>query len=59
VDLVKSQLDKEKFWSIMVLVDGSVEYVSSNEMNKAYLDSVAKLTALKNMVGGIIIHNND
>lgn len=59
VEKVKCQLDKEKFWTIMVTVDGSIEYVSSNEMNKSYLDNVNKLISLKNKLGGIILHSND
>ena len=59
VEKVKDQLDKEKFWTIMVTADGSIEYVSSNEMNKSYLDNVNKLISLKNKLGGIILHSND
>lgn len=59
VEKVKCQLDKEKFWTIMVTADGSIEYVSSNEMNKSYLDNVNKLISLKNKLGGIILHSND
>lgn len=59
VEKVRSQLDKEKFWSIMVTVDGSIEYVSSNEMNKSYLDNVNNLILLKEKLGGIVITSND
>jgi hypothetical protein len=59
VEKVKDQLDKERFWTIMVTADGSIEYVSSNEMNKSYLDNVNKLISLKNKLGGIILHSND
>jgi hypothetical protein len=59
VEKVKDQLDKEKFWTIMVTADGSIEYISSNEMNKSYLDNVNKLISLKNKLGGIILHSND
>jgi len=59
VEKVKDQLDSEKFWTIMVTADGSIEYVSSNEMNKSYLDNVNKLISLKNKLGGIILHSND
>lgn len=59
VEKVKCQLDTEKFWTIMVTADGSIEYVSSNEMNKSYLDNVNKLISLKNKLGGIILHSND
>lgn len=59
VEKVKAQLDKEKFWAIMITTDGSIEYVSSNEMNKSYLDNVNKLISLKNKLGGIILHSNN
>jgi tRNA U54 and U55 pseudouridine synthase Pus10 len=59
VNKVKDQLDKEKFWTIMVTADGSIDYVSSNEMNKSYLDNVNKLISLKNKLGGIILHSNN
>ena len=58
VEKVKAQLDTEKFWAIMVTADGSIEYVSSNEMNKSYLDNVNKLISLKNKLGGIILHSD-
>ena len=59
VEKVRNQLDNEKFWSIMVTVDGSIEYVSSNEMNKSYLDNVNNLILLKEKLGGIVITSND
>lgn len=59
VEKVRNQLDNQKFWSIMVTVDGSIEYVSSNEMNKSYLDNVNNLILLKEKLGGIVITSND
>lgn len=58
VKLIKNQLDNDEFWAIMIGVDGSVEYVSSNEKSHDYIENVQKLVALKNKIGGIIIHNN-
>lgn len=59
VDLVKSQLQSSDYWSILVSPSGEVEYVSSNEMNKSYLDGLNKLIVLKNNIGGIILRGTN
>jgi hypothetical protein len=59
VSKVREQLDNEKFWTIMVTADGSIEYVTSNEINKTYLENVNKLIALKDKLGGIVLHSDD
>ena len=38
VDLVKEQLESKKYWSLFVSVEGEVEYIVSDEMDKRYLD---------------------
>lgn len=58
VKFIKNQLDNDEFWAIMIGTDGSVEYISSNEKSHDYIENVQKLVALKNKIGGIIIHNN-
>jgi tRNA U54 and U55 pseudouridine synthase Pus10 len=55
VDLVKKQLQSSDYWSILVSPSGEVEYVSSNQMNKNYLDGLNNLIVLKNKIGGIIL----
>ena len=55
VNLVKKQLQSSDYWSILVSPEGEVEYISSNEMNKTYLDGLNKLIVLKNNIGGIIL----
>jgi tRNA U54 and U55 pseudouridine synthase Pus10 len=55
VDLVKKQLQSSDYWSILVSPTGEVEYVSSNQMNKNYLDGLNNLIVLKNKIGGIIL----
>lgn len=55
VDLVKKQLQSSDYWSILVSPTGEVEYVSSNQMNKTYLDGLNNLMVLKNKIGGIIL----
>ena len=55
VDLVKKQLQSADYWSILVSPTGEVEYVSSSQMNKNYLDGLNNLIVLKNQIGGIIL----
>jgi hypothetical protein len=59
VNLVKKQLQSSDYWSILVSPDGEVEYISSNEMNKTYLDGLNKLIVLKNNIGGIILRGTN
>jgi hypothetical protein len=59
VDLVKKQLQSVDYWSILVGPRGEVEYVSSNKMDKTYLDGLNELIVLKNKIGGIILRGTN
>lgn len=55
VDLVKKQLEKEKYWSILVRTNGNVDYVVSDELDQVYITRLNKLVELKQSHGGIIL----
>ena len=59
VDLVKSQLSAQKYWSMFVSPEGKVDYVVSNTMDKIYLDGLNGLIELKKDIGGIILRGED
>lgn len=59
VNLVKNQLQSSDYWSILVSPNGDVEYVSSNRLDKTYLDGLNELNNLKNKIGGIIIRGTN
>ena len=59
VDLVKEQLESKKYWSMFVSPEGKVDYVVSDEIDKAYLDGLNKLLDLKNTSGGIVLRGNN
>ncbi len=57
VDLVKSQLKHNKFWSILVSPEGKVDYIVSDFMDEIYLDGLNRLLELKKHAGGIILRS--
>lgn len=57
VNLVKSQLKNNNYWSILVSPEGKVEYVVSDCMDKVYLDGLNKLIENKRLYGGIILRS--
>lgn len=59
VDLVKSQLKTNKYWSILVSPEGKVEYIVSDFMDRVYLDGLNSLIERKNKIGGIILRSQD
>ena len=59
VDLVKEQLESKKYWSMFVSPEGKVDYVVSDEIDRAYLDGLNKLLDLKNTTGGIVLRGNN
>ena len=59
VNLVKEQLQTTEYWSILVSPHGDVEYISSEKMDKAYLDGLVELTHLKSKIGGIILRSSN
>ena len=59
VDLVKSQLKGNKYWSILVSPKGKVEYIVSDCMDRIYLDGLNNLIERKNEIGGIILRSQD
>tara|TARA_Y100000385_G_C13016099_1_gene603917 strand:+ start:673 stop:1299 length:627 start_codon:yes stop_codon:yes gene_type:complete len=59
VNLVKEQLQTTEYWSILVSPHGDVEYISSEKMDKAYLDGLVELTYLKGKIGGIILRSSN
>ena len=59
VDLVKSQLKTNKYWSILVSPQGKVEYIVSDCMDRIYLDGLNNLIERKNEIGGIILRSQD
>ena len=58
VDMVKEQLKTQKYWSILVLATGKVDYVVSDDLDKAYLDGLNELLELKQLLGGIILRGD-
>tara|TARA_A100001515_G_scaffold91531_1_gene72981 strand:- start:370 stop:1008 length:639 start_codon:yes stop_codon:yes gene_type:complete len=58
VDLVRDQLETNKYWSILVTSSGKVDYVVSNSLDQAYLDGLNKLLEAKNELGGIILRGD-
>ena len=59
VDLVKEQLESKKYWSLFVSVEGEVEYIVSDEMDKRYLDGLNNLLEMKSLLGGIILRGSN
>jgi hypothetical protein len=57
VDLVKSQLKNNKYWSILVSPQGKVDYIVSDFMDEIYLDGLNRLLELKKQAGGIILRS--
>ncbi len=55
VDLVKKQLENQKYWSILVSINGNLDYVVSDELDQQYMESLNKLVELKQSRGGIIL----
>ena len=58
VDLVRGQLETNKYWSIFVSGSGEVDYVVSNSLDQTYLDGLNKLLEAKNELGGIILRGD-
>jgi len=58
VNLVKEQLKTKKYWSILVAPTGKVDYVVSDNLDKAYLDGLNELLELKQLLGGIILRGD-
>tara|TARA_R100001443_G_scaffold4277_2_gene12595 strand:+ start:4921 stop:5556 length:636 start_codon:yes stop_codon:yes gene_type:complete len=58
VDMVKEQLKTKKYWSILVAPTGKVDYVVSDDLDKAYLDGLNELLELKQLLGGIILRGD-
>ena len=58
VDLVRGQLESNKYWSILVTSSGKVDYVVSNSLDQTYLDGLNKLLEAKNELGGIILRGD-
>ena len=59
VDLVKEQLDTNRYWSIFVSPQGEIDYIVSDDMNKQYLDELSELEALKQKIGGVILRSTN
>ena len=58
VDLVRGQLEGNRFWSILVTSAGKVDYVVSNSLDQNYLDGLNKLLEAKTELGGIILRGD-
>ena len=58
VDLVRGQLESNKYWSILVTSSGKVDYVVSNSLDQTYLDGLNKLLEVKKELGGIILRGD-
>ena len=58
VDMVKEQLKTKRYWSILVVPTGKVDYVVSDDLDKAYLDGLNELLELKQLLGGIILRGD-
>jgi hypothetical protein len=58
VDLVRGQLEGNRFWSILVTSSGKVDYVVSNSLDQNYLDGLNKLLEAKTELGGIILRGD-
>lgn len=59
VDLVKKQLENQKYWSIMVMVNGNLDYVVSDELDQKYMERLNKFVELKQSHGGIILRGKN
>lgn len=59
VDLVKKQLENQKYWSILVRVNGNLDYVVSDELDQKYMERLNKLVELKQSHGGIILRGKN
>ena len=59
VDLVKKQLENQKYWSILVGVNGNLDYVVSDELDQEYIKRLNKLVELKQSRGGIILRGKN
>ena len=59
VNLVREQLLSSKYWSILVASTGKVDYIVSDNLDKAYLDGLNELLELKQVLGGIILRGDD
>jgi len=57
VNLVKQQLQFSDYWSILVSPSGDVEYISSDKLDKKYLDGLSELIVLSNKIGGIVLRS--
>ena len=57
VNLVKQQLQFSDYWSILVSPSGDVEYISSDKIDKKYLDGLSELIVLSNKIGGIVLRS--
>tara|TARA_R110000824_G_scaffold9932_9_gene44134 strand:+ start:3941 stop:4567 length:627 start_codon:yes stop_codon:yes gene_type:complete len=58
VNMVKEQLKTQKHWAILVAPTGKVDYVVSDDLDKAYLDGLNELLELKQLLGGIILRGD-
>tara|TARA_Y100000401_G_scaffold116541_1_gene122572 strand:+ start:1287 stop:1928 length:642 start_codon:yes stop_codon:yes gene_type:complete len=58
VELVKNQLIKNKYWSILVSPTGKVDYVVSDQLDESYLNGLNELLELKQSIGGIILRGD-
>tara|TARA_R110000824_G_scaffold133099_4_gene295761 strand:- start:678 stop:1322 length:645 start_codon:yes stop_codon:yes gene_type:complete len=58
VNLVKKQLMKNRYWSILVAPSGTVDYVVSDLLDDTYLNGLNELLELKQTLGGIILRGD-
>jgi hypothetical protein len=58
VMLVKKQLMKSRYWSILVAPSGKVDYVVSDRLDDTYLNGLNELLELKQDLGGIILRGD-
>ena len=58
VNMVKEQIETKNYWSILVAPTGKVDYVVSDDLDKAYLDGLNELLELKQLIGGIILRGD-
>jgi transcriptional regulator NrdR family protein len=59
VNLVKEQLKFSDYWSILVSPSGDLDYISSDKMDKKYLDGLSELILLSNKIGGIVLRSEN
>ena len=57
VNAVKQQIEDEKYWSIFVSPHGEIDYISSPNMDKSYLEGLNNLEVMKQNMGGIILRS--